>query len=126
MAMNGVDVAIVVLLIGCALRGYGRGLIRECFGLIALVLGVVAAVQLTAVGTVMLEQYVSLPNTVASGVVFVGIFVTVHLFLDMAGSVLDRLAGTGFVRSINRLMGAAFGASKGAVVLGFVLLFLHL
>jgi membrane protein required for colicin V production len=124
--MNGVDLAIVVLLILCAVRGYGRGLIRECFGLLALVVGVATAVQFSAAGSATLEQLLSLPTTVSTGVAFVGIFVLAHVVLNLVGSLFDRLTGAGFVRSINQLVGAAFAAGKAAVVLGFILLFLHL
>ena len=41
--MNGIDVALVVLLLVCGLRGSWRGIFRESFGFAGLVLGLLAA-----------------------------------------------------------------------------------
>jgi len=124
--MNGLDFTLAVLLAAFALRGYGRGFIREGFGFLALVAGIVAAMLLTGPGTATIEHSVSLPPVLESAGVFVGIFVIVHSVLNATGVLVDRLLGGVALRTMNRLMGAAFGAGKAAIVLGFVLLFLHL
>jgi len=124
--MNSVDLALIILLAVCALRGYWRGFFRESFGLLALVGGVAAALRLTSLGAALLQQHVPLPQPVETGLAFVLIFVVVHTVVNLIGVVLDRLAGALFLRGVNRLAGAAFGIGKGAAILGFVLLFLHL
>ena len=43
--MNGIDVALVVLLLLCGLRGSWRGIFRESFGFAALMLGLLAALR---------------------------------------------------------------------------------
>ena len=43
--MNGIDVALVVLLLLCGLRGSWRGFFRESFGFAALLLGLLAALR---------------------------------------------------------------------------------
>jgi membrane protein required for colicin V production len=124
--MNVVDVALVVVLIGCALRGWWRGFFRECFGLVALIIGVAAALRFTAGGEAALDPHLRLPAPVGAGLAFVGIFVVVHGVINVVGVLLDRLMQTRVVGAINAVGGAAFGAAKGAVVLAFLLLFLHL
>lgn len=124
--MNGVDLALGILLSVCALRGYWRGFFRETFGLLALIGGVAAAVEFAALGAGMLQPYVHLPAAVDAGLAFVAIFVVVHTGINLVGVLLDRLTGALFLRGLNRLGGALLGAGKGAAVLGLVLLFLHL
>ncbi len=124
--MNGVDLALGILLSVCALRGYWRGFFRETFGLLALIGGVAAAVECAPLGAPMLQQYVRLPAAVDAGLAFVAIFVIVHTGINLVGVLLDRLTGALFLRGLNRLGGAVLGAGKGAAVLGLVLLFLHL
>ncbi len=124
--MNGVDLALGILLSICALRGYWRGFFRETFGLLALIGGVAAAVELAPLGTAMLQQYLHLPSAVDAGLAFIGIFVVVHTGINLIGVLLDRLTRALFLRGLNRLGGAVLGAGKGAAVLGLVLLFLHL
>ena len=124
--MNGVDLALSVLLALCALRGYWRGFFRESFGLLALVGGVAAAARFATLGASLLQQYVRLPAAVDAGLAFVVIFVMVHTIVNLIGVVFDRLTAALFLRGINRLAGAALGAGKGAAVLALVLLFFHL
>jgi membrane protein required for colicin V production len=121
--MNSVDLIVVFLLAVYALRGYWHGLIRETFGLLALAAGIWAAFRFAADGGVFLQQYLTLPTSVQAGVAFVLIFMLVHAVVNVAGVLVDHLAALG---SINRLGGVAVGAGKGAAVLAFVLLFLHL
>jgi membrane protein required for colicin V production len=124
--MNGVDVVLVVILAGCALRGWWRGFFRECFGLMALVLGIAAALRFTAAGDAALQPHVHLPAPVAAGVAFVVIFVVVNSLINVVGVLLNRLAQTAAMSLISGVGGALLGAGKGVVVLAFVLLFLHL
>jgi len=124
--MNAVDLVLVFLLLLWALRGYWRGFFRESFGLIALGGGIAMAIQFAALGAGLLQQRFRLPPPVDAGVAFVAIFVVVHTLLNLMGMLLDRLASALFLRGINRLAGAAFGAGKGAAILGLVLLFFHL
>lgn len=124
--MNGVDLALGLLLAVCALRGYWRGFLRESFGLLALIVGIAAAIRFAAIAAVVVQRYVGLPAAVDAGLAFVTIFVIVHTVINLIGVLLDRLTGALFLRGINRLAGAAFGAGKAAAVLALILLFFHL
>ncbi len=124
--MNSVDLTLSVLLVVCALRGYWRGFFRECFGLLALIGGMVAAVEFAGAGAGLLQERFRIPVPVDVGVAFVLIFVIVHTSVNLVGVLLDRLAGALFLRGVTRLAGAAVGAGKGVAVLAFLLLFLHL
>jgi len=124
--MNGVDLALALLLAVCALRGYWRGFFRESFGLLALIAGIAAAARFASLGAGVLQDYVRLPAAVDAGLAFVAIFVIVHTLVNLIGVLLDRLSAALFLRGINRLAGAALGAGKGAAVLALVLLFFHL
>jgi len=124
--MNGVDGALVVLLVGCAVRGYWRGFFRESFGLVALIGAVAAAVQFTAAATLAVQQHLTLPPPLPAGAAFVTIFVVTHSVLNTVGFVLDRLAGRSLLRGVSRVAGALFGVGKSALTAAFVLLLLHL
>lgn len=124
--MNGVDLALGLLLAVCALRGYWRGFLRESFGLLALIVGIAAAIRFAAIAAVVVQRHVGLPAAVDAGLAFVTIFVIVHTVINLIGVLLDRLTGALFLRGINRLAGAAFGAGKAAAVLALILLFFHL
>ena len=124
--MNGVDVVLVVVLAGCALRGWWRGFFRECFGFLALVIGIAAALRFSAGGETVLGSHLRAPAPVASGIAFVAIFVVVHATINVVGVLLSRLTGATALGTLNGVGGALLGAGKGVVVLAFLLLFLHL
>lgn len=124
--MNGVDVALVIVLAGCALRGWWRGFFRECFGVVALVVGVAAALRFTGGAEGAVQSHLRLPSPVGAGVAFVAIFVVVHGFINVVGVLVSRLTHTAALDVLNGIGGALLGVAKGTVVLAFLLLFLHL
>jgi membrane protein required for colicin V production len=124
--MNVLDVALVVLLLVCALRGFWRGFFRESFSFLGIVIGLAAALRESDRAADALGMHVFLPATARLGIAFVGIFIVVHTLLTVLGLVFDRLLGGMLLRQLNRAAGALFAAAKGGAILAFVLLFLHL
>jgi len=124
--MNEVDVALAVLLLLFAVRGFVRGFFRELFGFAAILAGVAASLLYTERVALEIAPFVALADQLRHAVAFVGIFVVVHSVLNLIGFVLERLTFNIVLRTASRLGGAGFGAAKGAAILAFVLLFLHL
>jgi membrane protein required for colicin V production len=128
--MNRIDVALLVLLLFCAVRGFWRGLFRESFGFLGLIAGLAAALRLSEVGSVALAARLpgwdALPETARLGIAFVFLFLAVHAFFNLFGVLLDRVFRSLTVRRISHAAGAMFAVAKGGAVLAFVLLFLHL
>ena len=124
--MNGIDVALVILLLLCAGRGLWRGFFRESFGFLGLITGLVAALRLSDEGAAWLATYVDVPAAARLGIAFVGIFILVHTVMNLFGFILDRLLGGVLLRRMSSAAGALFALAKGGAVLAFILLFLHL
>jgi membrane protein required for colicin V production len=124
--MNGIDIALLLLLLAAAARGFWRGFFREVFGFLALVFGLWAALQSTATGAALLGRYVGLPAATLAAVAFLCIFMLVHTGANLVGVLLSRVAGPRRLFGLGRLAGAVFAAGKTAVVLACVLLFFDL
>jgi len=124
--MSPVDLALAILLLFFALRGYWRGFFRESFGFAALIVGIAAALRFTPIGEEAILQYVRLPPPMPTGIAFVGIFVVVHTLVNFIGVLLDWAAAASVLRYANGIGGAIFGAAKGALIVAFLLLLLHL
>jgi len=127
--MNAIDVALVLLLLLCGLRGSWRGVFRESFGFAALVLGLWAALRGAGAGAAWLAERTAageLTGAALLGAAFVAIFVLVSAAVNLAGVACDQLFGRGPLRVVSRVGGALFACGKGAAVLAFVLLFFHL
>jgi membrane protein required for colicin V production len=127
--MNGIDVALVVLLLLTGLRGSWRGIFREGFGFVALVIGLLAALRGAETVAGWLGEIVpalGLDGTALLGTAFVIVFIVVSGLINLIGVACDQLFGRGALRGASRASGALFACGKGAVVLAFVMLFLHL
>jgi len=124
--MNVVDVALALLLVVAAIRGYVRGVVREASSLLALVAGLYAAFSLApTVEAVVASRYV-LPSPVGAGLAFVAVFASVYVVFSVVGVLLDRRGSSTVVRVATGLGGAAVGGGKAGAVAAFVLLFAHL
>ena len=123
--MTSIDIALIGLLVLATLRGLWRGLIRECFGLIALIGGLLAALKLSNTGATVFGGSAGLPPATVAAIAFLVIFMVVHGGVSLVGFALDRVTGSR-VRAFSSLAGAAFGLAKGGMLLAFVLLFLDL
>ena len=127
--MNGIDVALVVLLLLAALRGSWRGFFRESLGFIALVGGLGAALRGAEPAAAWIGSIVpsgEFSGSALLGAAFVAVFLVVSTLLGLIGVACDQLFGRGRLQTISRVGGALFEPAKSAVVLAFVLLFFHL
>jgi membrane protein required for colicin V production len=127
--MNGIDVALVVLLLVLAVRGSWRGIFRESFGFAGLLVGLVAALRYADAGASWLSSYswaAELSGPALVGTAFVVTFLVVSVLLNLIGLACDQLFGRGILQVPSRVGGALFALAKGGAVLAFVLLFLQL
>jgi hypothetical protein len=103
--MSAIDIALVVLLLLCALRGSWRGLFREAFGFAALIGGLLAALRgaepaAAWLGTVLPVADVN--PTAVLGVAFVGVFLVVSTLINLLGVAADQVLGRGALRIPSR------------------------
>jgi len=124
--MNGIDIALLVLLLAAAARGFWRGFVRELFGFLALVFGLWAALRMAADGATFLGRFVELPGPTLAAIAFLGLFMLVHTAANLIGVLLSRLAAPRGVFGLGRLAGAVFAVGKAGVVFACVLLFFDL
>jgi uncharacterized membrane protein required for colicin V production len=128
--MNRIDVALVVLLLLCAVRGFWRGVFRESFGFIGLIAGLAAALRFAEVVATSLSGAIpgweAVPDAARLGIAFVATFLVVQTFFAVFGYLLERSLASLTMRRASHAAGALFAVAKGAAVLSFVLLFFHL
>jgi uncharacterized membrane protein required for colicin V production len=127
--MNAIDVALVILLLLCGLRGSWRGLFRESFGFAALLIGIWAALHGAEAGAAWLSG--RLPGVETNpaallGIAFVVTFLLAGTLVNLIGVACDQVFGRGVLRLPSRIGGAAFAVAKGAAIAAFALLFLQL
>lgn len=118
--MNWMDILMLVVVAISVFFGVKRGLIKEIFALLALILGIIIASRSYAFGGGLLVRVI--PSVNLSNIIgFIVIFFLVVILLILAGRLLKELIQTVQLGWIDRIGGVAFGLFRGAVVVGVAL-----
>jgi membrane protein required for colicin V production len=121
--LNWVDLIIIVVILGFAIRGLMRGFFRELLSLVGLFLGLwVALLQFVPLGE-WIESRSPLTDPLPFHVAFWTIFLGISLVASLAGYSLRKLAKGLLMGWLDTIMGAGVGVVKGVMILT-VLLFL--
>ncbi|HKL27035.1 MAG TPA: CvpA family protein [Desulfuromonadales bacterium] len=124
--MNGLDIAILVILAGFAVKGVLRGLLKEVCSLAGLFVGTFLAFRYHGPLAERLMEQIDLPVAVAIAITFTALFLCAMLFFLALGFLLSRFVKLLFLGGFNRLIGGFFGLAQGALLLAVVLFALSL
>lgn len=121
--MNLLDLGIIVLLGLITVRGFFRGLFQEVAVLVGVVGGVVAAAHTYLRLASWLQPWITDPQH-ARWVAFAVVFVAVYWLTRLAAHFIQRLLYHLYLDFLDRLLGGVFALAKGALLIGFALMFL--
>jgi membrane protein required for colicin V production len=121
--MNLLDLGIIVLLALITLRGYYRGLFQEVAVLVGIVGGVVVAAHGYLRLAQMIQPWIADP-LYQRWVAFAVIFVAVYWLTRLVAHFLQRVLYHLYLDFFDRLLGGTFALAKGALMVGFSLMFL--
>ncbi len=121
--MNWVDLLIVVVLLGFAIRGLMRGSLRELLSLVGLFLGLWTALLKFVPSGEWLQNRFPLTEPLPFHLAFLAIFLSVAGVAGLVGYLLQRAAKGLLMGWLDAVVGLGFGAIKGVMILT-VLLFL--
>jgi len=121
--MNLLDLGIIVLLGLITLRGFFRGLFQEVAVLVGVVGGVVVAAHTYLRLASWLQPWITNPQH-ARWVAFAVVFVAVYWLTRLAAHFIQRLLYHLYLDFFDRLLGGVFALAKGALLVGFALMFL--
>ncbi len=119
--MYAFDIVIISIVGFFLIRGIFRGSIKECFSIIGVIVGFLAALtfysataQLFA-GWVTNQGYLNLLN-------FMAIFLIVYVIISVSGVIIKYLLKISILGWVDHIFGAIFGALKGGLIAGVLLL----
>lgn len=99
------DLIFAVLLILAIIKGYRRGLIVGIFSLVAIIIGLAAAIKLSAVVAEHIGNTVKISNKWLPIISFVVVFFVVVLLVRLGANVIQKLVETVMLGWANRLGG---------------------
>ena len=113
--MNGLDITILTLISISVVFGLYRGLVREVFSFLALILGFLVGAWYYPVPAAFLQRWISNPS-LASFVGFIVTFIGVGLVVGLIGALIRRFLKHAHLDLEDRLLGGVFGFIKGLFV----------
>ena len=124
--MNVLDISLLVALGGFVLYGFWFGIIHMVGALLGVVVGAVAAGRLYP----MVANWIPFTGdnaNLAKIIAFAVVFILVNKLVGLAFWVVEKIfkfiAVIPFLKTFNRLLGAALGLLEGTLVLGLVIYF---
>ena len=120
--MNILDIVLGSLILFGLIRGLMKGLFVEIASLAALIVGVYGAIHFSDYAAEFLESKVSWDEKYINITAFAITFIVLVLAIAMAGKALTKIANFAALGLVNKILGAAFGALKIALILSVVLI----
>lgn len=123
--MNIIDIVFLIIFAWFAYQGFKKGFIIELASLVALVLGVYAAIYFSGYAENFLRNSLSMDSEYVPITSFVITFIVVVIIVYALGRILEKIVNMVALGFLNKLAGAAFGIVKAVVVLSIALLILN-
>jgi membrane protein required for colicin V production len=111
-----IDIFFFVILFFAIIRGWKKGLILALFSLVCGLIGLAAAVKLSAVLATHMKSDLHMTNRWLPFIAFILVFVLVILIIQWAGRLLEKLISLAMLEWLNKLGG----------ILLFILLYLSI
>ena len=118
-----IDLILVILLILAAIRGYRRGLIVGVFSFIAIIIGLAAAIKLSAVVANYVGASVKISDQWLPVISFAIVFIIVVLLIRWGANLIQRTVEITMLGWVNRLGGVVFYAAIYIIVFSVLLFY---
>ncbi|MBL0356769.1 MAG: CvpA family protein [Chitinophagaceae bacterium] len=102
-----IDIIFAILLIIAIVKGMRKGLVLALFSIIAFIIGLAAAMKLSAVVAEYLQRNVAVPGKWLPFISFAMVFLVVVVLVNWAGKFIEKSFEMAFLGWANKLTGAA-------------------
>lgn len=123
--MNLLDIIFIIPIVWFAYQGFKRGLIIELASLVALILGIYAAMYFSDYAADFLINNMDMSEKYVPITSFILTFIAVVVIVYFIGKILEKLVNMVALGFLNKLAGLFFGILKAAVLISIVLLILN-
>jgi membrane protein required for colicin V production len=113
--MNFFDIAIIIIISFCLIRGVFRGILGELANIVGVFAGFYGAYNYYSEFTPLLEKYIA-NQALVNVVVFFLLFSVIFAFILLIAIGLEKALKVAFLGWIDKTFGAVFGALKGLLI----------
>ncbi len=118
-----IDILILILLVWAIIKGFRRGLIVGVFSFLAILIGLAAAVKLSAVVADYLGENVKVSAQWLPVLSFAIVFLVVVLLIRLGANLLEKTVELGMLGWVNKLGGMIFYSALVLLVFSVVLFY---
>jgi membrane protein required for colicin V production len=122
--MSILDLILLALLILGLVRGFKNGFFVELASVVALIAGIYGAFHFSSYLASFLKDRVEWEENTVNMVALIGTFAIIVLIIALAGKALTKIADFAMLGLFNKILGAAFGGLKAALILSAFLIIL--
>ena len=113
--MNFFDIAILIIISFCLIRGVFRGILGELASIVGVIAGFYGAYNYYKEFTPLLAKYIS-NEALLNIIVFFILFSVIFAIISVIAICLEKLLKVAFLGGIDKTFGAVFGAAKGILI----------
>lgn len=118
-----IDIIFAVMLVMAVLQGYQRGLIVGLFSLVALIIGLAAALKLSAAVAVWIGKSVNVSQEWLPLVSFIIVFIIVVLLVRLGAKAIERTVEVVMLGWLNKLAGIIFYVAIYTIIFSVLLFY---
>jgi membrane protein required for colicin V production len=118
-----IDIVFAILLVLALIRGFRQGLIVGLFSFIAIIIGLAAAIKLSAAVAMYIGKTVKISEQWLPLISFAVVFLIVILLVRLAAKAIQRTVEIGMMGWLNRLGGMIFFAAIYITVFSILLFY---
>lgn len=118
-----IDVIFALLAVLAIIQGYRRGLIAAIFSFLAIIVGMAAALKLSAVAAKYIGHTVKISEKWLPIISFIVVFLIVVILVRLGAKAIQRLTETLMLGWVNRLGGVIFYIAIYTVVFSIILFY---
>lgn len=119
--MNVLDIILTLILVAALLDGFFKGLTEQLVAIVALVAGVWMACKFTNLLCGYVQPYLQISDKLLYLIVFVLVAALVICLFRLLGKIVKASISFVMLGWLDRMLGAAFGAVKAALLLGVLI-----
>ena len=120
--MNYIDLILLVPIIWFVVQGFRKGFVIEFASLVALILGIYAALYFSGYAADFLVNNIGMGPKYVPVVSFIITFIVIVFLVYSIGKLLEKIIDMVALGFVNKVAGGVFGLLKGAVMISIVIM----
>jgi membrane protein required for colicin V production len=118
-----IDVIFFILMALAVFKGYRRGLVVALFSVLAFIIGLAAAIKLSAIAAVYLRHNINITNRWLPILSFALVFILIVLLVRVGAALLEKTLRMAMLGWANRLGGVILYAALYTIILSIMLFY---